>query len=50
MKYPSISIDTYDLVIIVAMVGGFKTGMWIPFALFLIWEVIKQAIKQSDKM
>ena len=47
-KYPNISIDTYDFVIIVAMVGGFYTGEWLPFFLFLAWEIIKQYIEIKD--
>ena len=37
-----ISIDTYDLVIITALIGGFITGLWIPFMVFIAWEFIKQ--------
>lgn len=55
MNYPSISIDTYDLVIITALIGGFWTSEWIPFTLFLIWELIKQwiefeALKESPTL
>lgn len=41
MKYPSISVDTYDFVLIAAMAGGFWTGEWLPFTVFLVLEYIK---------
>lgn len=40
MKYPNISIDTYDLVIITATIGGFITSNWLPFILFVSFEFI----------
>lgn len=30
----NISIDTYDIIVCVAMIGGFLTGNWIPLWLF----------------
>jgi hypothetical protein len=47
-KYPSISIDTYDLVVIAAMIGGFSTGNWLPFTLFIIWEFIVRWSTKDD--
>lgn len=34
MKTYDISIDTFDALLIVAMVGGFATGNWIPLVVF----------------
>ena len=50
-KYPSVSVDTYDLVIITAMIGGFATGHWQPFIFFVVLEIAKEYyIGKNDKI
>jgi len=44
MKYPNITVDTYDLIICVALTGGFATHNWIPFIGFTIPYLVKTAI------
>ena len=39
MKKPltkNISIDTFDLILCVALIGGFITGEWLPLAVFMV--------------
>jgi hypothetical protein len=34
------NLDTYDLMIIVSLIGGFATGNWFPFVLFFGMAVV----------
>jgi len=45
----NIDIDSYDLVICVALVGGFATGNWLPFIVFGIILLISELPDKRDK-
>lgn len=50
MKYPSISIDTYDFVVIAAMTGGFITHNWLPFLFFITLQILAVKVERDSKV
>ena len=43
------SVDTYDLIIITAMIGGFYIGNWMPLIFFILIQILNAMFESKVK-